>query len=130
MPNNYLSDIIQVENKTVGLKVDMFVPPPPIKNGGGGHMPPLVPPPPALPTPVSLDQWCLIIHTTFDIVSFIVIIIFGRTRYIFEMINKFITFIGFFPFIKFLSNALGLFFLRAYIILVSGKSNLICFAVI
>ena len=56
MPNNYLSDIIQVENKNVGLKVDMFVPPP-IKNGGGGHMPPLFPPPPpALPTPVSLDQ--------------------------------------------------------------------------
>ena len=51
MPNNYLSvlyqNIIQVENKNVGLKVEghkhTIAPPPPVKKVGG-HMPPLPPP--------------------------------------------------------------------------------------
>ena len=50
MPNNYLSvlyqNIIQVENKNVGLKVEGHkhtIAPPPSQKSGGGHMPPLPP---------------------------------------------------------------------------------------
>ena len=53
MPNNYLSvsyqNIIQVENKNVGLKWRgtniLLPPPPPVKKVGGAHAP-LAPPPP------------------------------------------------------------------------------------
>ena len=57
MPNNYLSvlnkNIIQVENKNVGLKVwggggghKHTIAPPPNKKVGGGTCPPCPPPPP------------------------------------------------------------------------------------
>ena len=58
MPNNYLSvlyqNIIQVENKNVGLKVEghKHTIAHPVKKVGGGAHAPLAPPPPPLPTPV------------------------------------------------------------------------------
>ena len=58
MSNNCLSvlykDIIQVENKNVGLKVggtNIPLPPPPIKKVGGAHAPLAHPPPPPPPPP-------------------------------------------------------------------------------
>ena len=57
MPNNYLSvlyqNIIQVENKNVGLKVEghKHTIVHPVKKVGGGAHAPLAPPPPPPPPP-------------------------------------------------------------------------------
>ena len=68
MPNNYLSvlykNIIQVENKNVGLKVCVCV-----CGGGGGAQTYHCPPPPPITTPVI---YMFVIFTSYNLIVLII----------------------------------------------------------